>query len=174
MLTDHDLRIAFNEYKDAVYRFAWRMTNSASAAEDILQEVFLAVLRDRTRFERGRGELRSFLLGIARNLALKRLRNDSRWTTLDEAEFVTPLIELDTFNAAEALGTAVQQLPPLQREALILSTYEELTLEQIAQLTAVDTGAVKARLHRARENLKRVLAPMKSSLNGRSKHGTAE
>ena len=169
MLTDHDLRTAFHEYRDVVYRFAWRMTNSASAAEDILQEVFLAALRDRKRFERERGELRSFLLGIARNLALKRFRNERRWTALDEQEFVSPPLQLEAFDVAEALAAAVQQLPPLQREALILSTYEELPLEKIAQLTGVDIGTVKARLHRARENLKRTLAPLKDSLNGSSK-----
>lgn len=169
MLTDHDLLTAFHEHKDAVYRFAWRMTNSASAAEDILQGVFLAAVKDRKRFERGRGELRPFLLGIARNLALKQFRSESRWTALDEAEFVSPPMELDMSDASEAVAAAVQQLPPYQREALILATYEELPLDEIARLSGVETGTVKARLHRARENLKRMLAPLKPTLNGSSK-----
>jgi RNA polymerase sigma-70 factor, ECF subfamily len=169
VLTDDDLRIAFHDYKDAIYQFAWHMTNSSSAAEDILQEVFLTALRDRKRFEPGRGELRFFLLGIARNLALNRFRNEKRWTILDETEFVSSPVEWDGFDAAGALAAAVQQLPPLQREVLILSTYEELPLSEIAQLTGAEVGAVKARLHRARESLKRMLAPLKPSLNGSSR-----
>jgi RNA polymerase sigma factor (sigma-70 family) len=62
----------------------------------------------------------------------------------------------------------------LQREALILATYEELSLQEIAQALAVEVGTVKARLHRARENLKRMLAPYRPG-NARSakEYGTA-
>lgn len=71
MLTDQDLADAFDEHRSSIYRFGWRMTNSAAAAEDIVQDVFLAALRHRDRFEEGRGNLRCFLLGIARNVVLE-------------------------------------------------------------------------------------------------------
>jgi RNA polymerase sigma-70 factor (ECF subfamily) len=54
---------------------------------------------------------------------------------------------------------AVGKLPPLQREALVLFEYEGLTLEEIAEITGADVGTIKSRLHRARERLKRMLAP---------------
>jgi DNA-directed RNA polymerase specialized sigma24 family protein len=54
----------------------------------------------------------------------------------------------------------VAALPPLQKEALILFEYEEFSLEEIAQVVGVEVGAVKARLHRARETLRRRLAPL--------------
>jgi RNA polymerase sigma factor (sigma-70 family) len=54
----------------------------------------------------------------------------------------------------------VAALPPLQREALILAEYEEMSLEEIARATGVELAAVKSRLHRARENLRRLLAPL--------------
>jgi RNA polymerase sigma factor (sigma-70 family) len=60
----------------------------------------------------------------------------------------------------EAVARAVAGLPPLQREALILFEYEQLSLEEIAEASGVETGAVKARLHRARETLRRRLAPL--------------
>jgi RNA polymerase sigma-70 factor (ECF subfamily) len=65
----------------------------------------------------------------------------------------------------------VQSLAPLQREALILAEYEEFSLEEIAWTVGADVGTVKSRLHRARENLHRILAPLKES---RSTHGTAK
>ncbi len=55
---------------------------------------------------------------------------------------------------------AVAALPPLQREALILAEYEEMPLEEIARASGVELAAAKSRLHRARENLKRMLAPL--------------
>jgi RNA polymerase sigma-70 factor (ECF subfamily) len=57
-------------------------------------------------------------------------------------------------------------LPPLQREALVLFEFEELSLAEIAEVVGADTGTVKARLHRARQRLKRILAPyMNTSRN---------
>ena len=61
-------------------------------------------------------------------------------------------------------------LPPLQQEALILFEYEGLTLDEIAQVVGADAGAVKSRLHRARERLRQVLAPYR---NTEKAHGTA-
>jgi len=58
------------------------------------------------------------------------------------------------------VAEAVAALPPLQREALILAEYEEMSLEEIGRATGVELAAVKSRLHRARENLRRMLAPL--------------
>ena len=63
----------------------------------------------------------------------------------------------------EIVAGAVRELPPLQREALILAEYEGLSLEEIAQAVEAEVGTVKSRLHRARENLRRMLAPLKES-----------
>ena len=63
----------------------------------------------------------------------------------------------------EAFLKAVAALPPLQRESLILAEYEELSLEEIARATESEVAAVKSRLHRARGNLRRLLAPLLES-----------
>jgi RNA polymerase sigma-70 factor (ECF subfamily) len=60
------------------------------------------------------------------------------------------------------VGRAVRALVPLQREVVILAEYEGLTLAEIAKVVGADVGTVKSRLHRARENLRRVLAPLRS------------
>jgi RNA polymerase sigma-70 factor (ECF subfamily) len=174
-MIDDEFRMVFEQHKDAVYRFAWRMCGSPAVAEDIAQETFLTLLRQPDKFNPSRAALRSFLLAIARNLARKQWRDAGRWNELDDA-FATPLSELENLESretADVVSIAVSSLPPLQREVLILFEYEELSLEEIARAVDAEIGTVKSRLHRARENLKRILAPLRSRQVGRSiSHGT--
>src|SRR5436189_3732839 len=149
------------------------MTGSAAAAEDIAQDVFLLLLRQPDRFDPARGPLRSFLLGVARNLALKRWRDENRWAELEDEQSATAPIQYDRGEIAAIVGEAVRSLPPLQREVLILAEYEQMSLEEIARTVESEIGTVKSRLHRARENLRRMLAPLKSTEAVRSRnHGT--
>jgi RNA polymerase sigma-70 factor (ECF subfamily) len=160
-MTDPEFRAAFHEHKDAVYRFAWRMTRSATVAEDIAQECFLSLLRLPDRYDPKRGLLRAFLLGVARNLALKHWRSENRWEPLDEERFVAQPMDEGSRETADLVAEAIHSLPALQREALILAEYEELSLEEIACAVEAEVGAVKGRLHRVRENLRRILAPLR-------------
>ena len=165
---------AFTEHHQAVYRFAWRMSTSPEMAEDVTQDVFVGLLRGDLRFEPSRGTLRGFLLGVTRNLTLKRLRAESRWASLDEEQVVARPLDLDGARTGELVGSAVRALPPLQRDVLILAEYEDLSLEEIAHTVEATVGAVKARLHRARENLRRMLAPLRAeSSQGVRIDGTA-
>jgi len=160
---DSEFEAVFEQHKDAVYRFAWRMLNSASAAEDVAQDVFVSLLRLPDRFDPSRGPLRPFLLGITRNLVLKRWRDEHRWEPIEDEAFVAQPVEVDRSETAQIVGEAVRSLPPLQREVLILAEYEELSLEEIATAVESEVGTVKSRLHRARQNLKRILAPLRRS-----------
>ena len=161
-MTDAEFQAAFEQHKDAVYRFAWRMYGSAAAAEDITQDVFVGLLKNPDRFDPARGTLRAFLLGIARNLTLKRWRAEHRFEALDEDAIVAEPIDLDRGEVGDIVGRAVRALQPLQREAVILVEYEGLTLAEVARAVDADVGTVKSRLHRARENLRRTLAPLRS------------
>jgi RNA polymerase sigma factor (sigma-70 family) len=162
-VTDTDFQAAFDQHKDVVYRFAWRMTGSAAAAEDITQDAFVGLLRNPDRFDPARGSLRAFLLGIARNLALKRWRAEHRIEPLDDgAAGVEMPVDIERGEVGEIVGRAVQALGPLQREVVILAEYEGLTLAEIARAVDTDVGTVKSRLHRARANLRRTLAPLRS------------
>jgi len=158
---DRELETVFEQHKDAVYRFAWRMMNSATAAEDVAQDVFLSLLKLPQRFDPSRGRLRPFLLGIARNLVLKRWRDEHRWDLLEDDQMIALPLGIERSETAQLVGEAVRSLPPLQREVLILAEYEELSLEEIARAVESEVGTVKSRLHRARENLRRMLAPLK-------------
>jgi RNA polymerase sigma-70 factor, ECF subfamily len=159
----------YQRHRDAVYRFAYRLTVSVQAAEDITQECFLVLLRG-ARFDARQGTLRTYLLGVARHLAIKRFRRAERESDeIDEvADQLDPLQLLLATERAAMVQEAVSALPLLQREALILFEYEELSLEEIATVTGADPGAVKARLYRARQSLLRLLDPLLGPCPGRN------
>jgi RNA polymerase sigma-70 factor (ECF subfamily) len=159
-MTDPEFRAAFHGHKDVLYRFAYRMTGSAATAEDVVQDCFLALWRNPGTYEPARGALRPFLLGMARNLMLKRWRGERPYDALEDDASVCAPIDLESGERANSVARAIQALPPLQREAVILAEYEELPLEEIARATGSELAAVKSRLHRARQNLRRTLAPL--------------
>src|SRR4029453_17987777 len=151
-MTDPDFRSAFHAHKDVLYRFVYRMTGSADGAEDIVQECFLALWRKPEAYDPNRGALRAFLLGIARNLILKRWRDEHPHHSLEEDSSICEPADLLGQERAEMVARAVQMLPPLQREAIILTEYEDLTLEEIARATESAVASVKSRLHRGGAN----------------------
>jgi RNA polymerase sigma-70 factor (ECF subfamily) len=159
---------AFDKYHRAVFSFAYRMTRRADIAEDVTQECFLALVRHPERFDSTRGTVKTYLLAIARNLVLKNYRDTHGEDALEDDG---PALSADPRRALEvsfAVERAVATLPALQQEALILFEYEGVSLEEIAQITGADTGTIKSRLHRARERLRRALAPFRV----RGLHGT--
>jgi len=160
-MTDPEFREAYGRNKNMLYRFAWRMTGSPTAAEDIVQDCFLVLLRNPSVYDCQRGTLRSFLIGVTRNLALKQLRGDRSFEELELETVPCTAVDLSGETERDRLVAAViAALPPLQRETLILAEYEELTLAEIGCAMGADLAAVTSRLHRARENLRRMLAPL--------------
>jgi RNA polymerase sigma-70 factor (ECF subfamily) len=159
--------LLYERHRTPVFRFACRMLGSSPLAEDVTQECFLSVLRRPEAFRAERASLRTYLCAIARYLALKQLRKRGEETTLDappddtatEAGGSDPLHVVLQEEAAEAVRRAVAALPPLQREAVVLFEYQEMSLAEIAAACEIDVGTVKSRLHRARERLRRTLAP---------------
>ncbi len=159
-MTSTELSAVFRDHADAVFGFSYRMTGSHSTAEDVSQETFAALLNGSARFDVERGGMRAFLLGVARNLILKRWRAAGRWDPLDEEAAEGGQARPAGQETAVIVAQAVAALPPLQREALILAEYEGLALKEIARAVDAEVGTVKARLHRARENLRRALSPV--------------
>jgi RNA polymerase sigma-70 factor (ECF subfamily) len=167
-MTDADFRDAFHRHKDIVYRFAYRMTGSGSTAEDIVQDCFVAFWQKPETYDASRGALRPFLLGVARNLVLKRWRrerpeqifNEALHEGMEDESALGLPFDIEGQERAESVRRAILLLPPLQREAVVLAEYEEMSLEEIAQATAAEIAAVKSRLHRARQNLRRMLEPL--------------
>ena len=159
--------LLYERHRTPVFRFACRMLGSSTMAEDVTQECFLSVLRRPEAFRAERASLRTYLCAIARHLALKQLRKRGEETMVDDAPDDAPAHAggsdpLDVVlqqEAADAVRQAVAALPPLQREAVVLFEYQEMSLADIAAVCEIDVGTVKSRLHRARERLRRTLAP---------------
>src|SRR5262245_34334161 len=164
----------YRRHRDLVFRFAYRLLQSQETAEEITHDCFLSLIKEPRRFkaDRGKASLRTYLCAAARNLAFKRFRRAGVETAIDDlseqiaaAASHGPLRILLDAEASVAVRKAVGELPPLQREALILFEYEEMSLAEIAEVAGADIGTVKSRLHRARERLRIALAPYFKSVD---------
>jgi RNA polymerase sigma-70 factor, ECF subfamily len=160
----------YDRHRQPIFRFAYRLLGEVGIAEDVTHDCFLSLIRKPENFHPDRASLRTYLFAAARNLALKHFRNSGREAGLDElaeepqvSSRHEPLRQLLDEELATEIRRAVSSLAPLQREALILFEYEGLSLNEIAEITGSDSGAVKGRLYRARERLKSILRPYLTS-----------
>jgi RNA polymerase sigma-70 factor (ECF subfamily) len=142
-----------------VYRVALLMTGVRMAAEDVTQDVFLAVMRDAARYEPGRSTVVAWLCGIARNHARRRLEREGRMVPLPEdseadragvAAHPDPLGDLANARQLDALRRAVLSLPLRYREVVVLCDLQELSYKDAALSLDCAVGTVRSRLHRAR------------------------
>ncbi|HKP13728.1 MAG TPA: RNA polymerase sigma factor [Blastocatellia bacterium] len=149
-----------------VYRFALRMSGSHAVAEDVTQDVFMALIRDGNAYDSSRGSVAAYLYGMARNRVLKRLARDRSFVSLsdeatDEAvggdeRFLLngdPLAELARSETIEAVRQAILALPAHYREVVVLCNMQEMNYEQAAAIIGCPVGTVRSRLHRARAML---------------------
>lgn len=151
----------YERWQADVYRFTLRMSGSAAVAEDVTQEVFLALMRDGGQFE-GRGSFAAYLFAIARFGVLRLLRRERRFVALEEdepdgppvdARLVDerdPLDELTRDEQAAAVQQAILSLPVHYREAVLLCHLHELSYADAAEVIGCEVGTVRSRLHRAR------------------------
>jgi RNA polymerase sigma-70 factor (ECF subfamily) len=156
----------YYRYREPIFRFAYRLLGSVEIAEDVTHDCFLSLIRKPENFRPERASLKTYLFAAARNLALKHFRDQGRETALDEVAEEPrdsarrgPLRRLLEEELATQVREAVFSLPALQREALILFEYEGLSLSEVAAISGTDVGAIKSRLYRARESLRRILRP---------------
>ena len=160
----------YERHRNAVFGFAYRILGSVEVAEDVTHDCFLSLIKRPGDYDPSRSGLRTYLYGAARNLSLKYFRSSGREGSLEELSnepFLPvreqPLHRLLDEELSLRVREAVMSLPPLQREALVLFEYEGLALSEIAAVVGSDVGAVKARLHRAREGLRATLRPYLNS-----------
>ena len=156
----------YDRYREPIFRFAYRLLGAVEVAEDVTHDCFLSLIRKPENYRPERASLKTYLYAAARNLALKHFRSQGRETGLDEVAEEPkessrrgPLHRLLDEELAARVREAIFSLPPLQREALILFEYEGLSMIEVAEVAGTDVGAVKARLYRAREGLRRMLRP---------------
>jgi RNA polymerase sigma-70 factor (ECF subfamily) len=154
--------LLFENHQKTVFQFAYRMVGSETVAQDLAQECFLSLLQSRVHFNGDRASMKTYLYGMVRNMARRHFRRSRMEISLDDCdEPPAPMIGEENVLQQEISATvqrAIARLPLLQREALLLFEYEDLSLDEIARILEIDAGTVKSRLYRARENLRRMLA----------------
>lgn len=148
----------YRQHKGPVYRFALHMSGSADVADEVTQEVFMALIHDSKRYDPDRGSVAAYLFGIARNHVRRHLETKSASTIGDTDSGPVEVIpdrqdiagELVQNQRIENLRKAVLALPPNYREVIVLCDLDEMDYEEAAGVLGCAVGTVRSRLHRAR------------------------
>jgi RNA polymerase sigma-70 factor, ECF subfamily len=155
--------LLYRRFRADVYRFALHVSGSRPVADDVTQDVFMAMIHDASRYRPGRSSVRAWLLGVARN-HVRRARARRADSALDEtaaaavaAVDADPLPGLVRRQNLEALRRGVLALPVKYREAVVLCDLEELSYADAAAALRCAIGTVRSRLHRGRTLLARRL-----------------
>jgi RNA polymerase sigma-70 factor (ECF subfamily) len=160
----------FERHHRRLYSFCVRLTGRRELSEDLVQEVFLRILKYRHTF-RGNGEFVIWMYSIARNTLLdRRWRQESVRTDQEAEPASTDPIALEIVEhqqTRDLLELALSRLAIEKREVLILSRYEGLRYEEIAGLLGCSVEAVKSRVYRAMDDLRHEYF----KLSGESSHG---
>jgi RNA polymerase sigma-70 factor (ECF subfamily) len=151
----------YDLYAGLVNGLALRILRDTSDAEDVVQEVFVQVWRQASRFDPSRGTPEAWLCTMARTRALDRLRR--RVSRREEAEEQAPApTGVPRTEEGIAVRKALDGLSPEQRKALELAYYEGLTQSEIAERLGEPLGTVKTRIRTAMMRLREVLGPLPS------------
>lgn len=162
----------YDRYNRLVYSLGYRMLGDREAAEELVQEVFLRAWRQAQTYQPSLGRLSTWLLGIARNLAVDELRRRGsrpQRTDGDVEEQLEHIASTSTDEPAEQLAIstrreevlrALDELPPPQREVMELAYYGGLTQSEIAERLNQPLGTVKTRMRLATQKLRELLREM--------------
>ena len=158
----------FNRHHRALFDFFVRMTGNRGAADDMVQDVFFRMLKYRATF-RDDSRFKAWMFHIARNARIDYFRKHPLDTTApDESTWDIrsttglPGQEFEQEQQRALLECALQKLPLEKREVLILSRYQDMKYEQIAELMGCEVGAIKVRVHRALKDLREIFTKLSS------------
>jgi RNA polymerase sigma-70 factor (ECF subfamily) len=152
----------YRRHADVLYRFAFRMTGSSWGAEEIVQDVFMTLIREPGKYDAERGTLPAFLFGIARNkimkynerlpreISLVERQEDGSGGGLTLRDSFTPAMWAEQRERLEKVRAAVMELPIEFRETVVLCELEEMTYDQAARMLDCPIGTIRSRLHRGR------------------------
>jgi len=151
----------YRRHQGVVYRFALLMSGSAHIAEEVTQEVFLALLREAQHYDPTRSALTSYLYGMARNQVLRLLARERPYVPLleesEEGEALplpqliardNPLSDCTRNEVSRLVRQAVLALPARYREVIVLCDFQELSYAEAALALDCPIGTINSRLHR--------------------------
>ncbi len=171
------LAALYDRYAGVLYGLLVRILKDTHAAEEVLQDLFLQLWRTASRYDASRGSMTAWLMVIARNRAISRLRRGNRHAVADDAEgFLLENLpaagnleeEAARLQMATRLRAAMASLPGEQREALELAYFEGMTQTEIAERTGAPLGTVKSRVRAALQSLKQQFDERTARQSGRS------
>lgn len=167
------LAVLYDRYAGVISSVLHRILRDNQAAEEILQDIFLQLWNTASRFDASRGSLPAWLVVIARNRAISRLRrhNPAAGDALLEGMAVSPFnLESSAMRQqlVERVKASIESLPKEQRAAVELAFFEGLTHSEIAARTGDPLGTVKTRLRSALETLRRTLHSAAQSAHQRT------
>ena len=154
--------LVYRRHQAPIYRFALRMTGSAWAAEEIVQDVFMTLIRDPKKYDARLGTVSAFLYGVARNRVLKYRERLPREVALEEKnedgtgpgvilkDTVTPAVWAEKRERSAQVRAAVLELPDEFREAVVLCELQDMSYEEAAAIIGCPIGTIRSRLHRGR------------------------
>jgi RNA polymerase sigma-70 factor (ECF subfamily) len=154
-------RAIIERYQRPVLRMVSNMINDHHAAEDITQDVFIAVFNKLSTFDPMRCRFSTWMFTIARNKSINHLRRNRKTLSLDSLDFVSssdPSEQICNEEFFQQMDRALSTLPKSQKRAFVLAEFEKLPYEEIAQVECVSIGTIKSRVHRAKKKLRKALA----------------
>ena len=155
MLSADDLiTTAVEDYSDTVYRIAFNITQNTHDAYDVVQEVFLRLIKNREKIK-NKEHLKAWLIRTAVNCSKTSAKKARKNAALSLDEINEPIIEDN--KDGDSLTGYILRLPEKYRTALYLFYYEDLPIADISSVLGVSQSAVKLRLKRGREKLKEIL-----------------
>jgi RNA polymerase sigma-70 factor (ECF subfamily) len=146
----------YQRHHAAVYRFARLMTGSGAVAEDVVQEVFLVLMRNASRYDASRATLSTYLYGVARHHTRRRLSRERRFVALaddgpaDGHVMAEQTAEFERRQDLQRMRRAIVSLPSRYREVLVLCDLHDVSYADAAASIGCALGTVRSRLHRAR------------------------
>lgn len=158
--------VIYRRRQRSVYRYSLHMAGDEEVAADVVQETFMALLREAGRLDPALGTVQAWLFAVARKQVLRALAAKRRYLSLDEDTGSEPLIDgcvledLEQSQLLEKLRDLIPTLPPVYREVLVLCDMQGLAYEEVATIAACPVGTVRSRLHRARALLAGKLKPL--------------
>lgn len=153
----------YERYQGPIYRFALHMNGNTASAEEITQEVFMAVISNPKAYDPERGTVAGYLFGIARNLMHQRMQQSMQDVPLMEeclegdaghADDIDLLDELSQSESLVYLRKALSSLPEAYREVVVLCELEEMSYNDAAAILKCSPGTIASRLNRAKSMLK--------------------
>lgn len=157
------LGVLFERYQTPLFNFYLKLTGERSTSEDLVQEVFFRILKYRRSY-RPETRFRAWIYQIARNARVDHLRRrkpEARWEP-DMSPAFEPIDMAQQSQETALLHHALMQLPEEKREVLVLSRFQDLKYEEIAQLLGCELGTVKTRVHRALQELREIFHQLQS------------